>query len=195
MDLESPPLYQANSDDAPSSNIEHELPAYRRGPTAPLTESTSSRTEHIFQTSDGKNATWATLKLTSSSRSAKQQPVYVEGQNVTGTIELNLTVPDAIHSVDILVSYIALCPFRQATLMCYRSRDCLSQARMFGTGPSSSDIRRRSGPDPHLHLQPVSSLGDSRGRSRSLYPRKSCFPPAQPRRCGHFAFRRRFWRN
>jgi len=107
MDL--PPLYEANSTEAPTLDYS-ELPAYRRrSPTLrPLTAPSSPRTEHVFELSNKKKGTWAKLKLLSGARSPKQLPIYFEGENITGTIELDLTIPDAIHCIYVLVSRVSV---------------------------------------------------------------------------------------
>lgn len=78
----------------------------RRSSVISAATASSSRgpVEHCFSLYDSKNVPWATLRLQSHSSSARFLPSYFEGQPISGRVDLNLSKPETIHGVSIIVN-------------------------------------------------------------------------------------------
>ncbi|EEB93308.1 hypothetical protein MPER_08057 [Moniliophthora perniciosa FA553] len=65
------------------------LPAYTRLPSQPPP---FQLTEHVFHlpSKSSNTKTWATLKLLSGARDPKSLPTFVEGDRITGSLDINL---------------------------------------------------------------------------------------------------------
>lgn len=78
----------------------------RRSSVISAATASSSRgpVEHCFSLYDSKNVPWATLRLQSHSSSARFLPSYFEGQPINGRVDFNLSKPETIHGVSIIVN-------------------------------------------------------------------------------------------
>ncbi|KAF7327977.1 Pkinase-domain-containing protein [Mycena kentingensis (nom. inval.)] len=80
------------------------LPAYTaRAPRPKTAGGVREPTEHVFELKDKKKKPWATLRLTSSARSASSLPTFLEGGKVAGSVAL-----DPVNSEKILGITIAI---------------------------------------------------------------------------------------
>ena len=55
-------------------------------------------TEHMYHLKDS-NRDWVTLKLHSSAKSSRSLPIYFEGENISGSLQINAEKGDSIHSI------------------------------------------------------------------------------------------------
>jgi len=74
-------------------------PAYSPTLLAPRID----RTEHAFHL-PAKDKPWTTLKLVSNASSSSQPPIFVEGDDIAGVVELNVNKLESLQAVDISVS-------------------------------------------------------------------------------------------
>lgn len=104
MDALSPPRYRRlSSRPGPVPQSDSELPPYTRR-TFDAPTSHRDRTEHLYDLMNSKNKPWATLKLLSSAKSSNLLPTFFQGEDVTGSVVLNLQKEDPIQAVTVSVS-------------------------------------------------------------------------------------------
>ena len=72
------------------------------GPSIP--HSPTEGTEHAITMHDHHGKTWWTLRVNSRSPTPKSLPAFVEGDHITGVVDLNLQKPDHIKSITVVVS-------------------------------------------------------------------------------------------
>ena len=93
------PNYRANG------NGNGRLPSYRRilcsHPRRP------PGIEHSYHLSNGKS-NWGTLKLQSAARTSQAPPLYLEGDVITGSVELNGLEKEQITEISLVVSGLSL---------------------------------------------------------------------------------------
>lgn len=89
--------------DTSSRETSTELPAYSRSATRP--QEARPLTEHTFTLETSDRVPWLVLKVKSSAPSTKGLPVFVEGQPITGEVDLRLDKPENIKSVVVSVSF------------------------------------------------------------------------------------------
>jgi hypothetical protein len=80
-----------NEVDAPPPYICRNTLAYPVTPGEP--------TEHTYYLLKENNRNWATLKLYSGAKSSTSLPVYLERENIIGSLEINAERGDSIHSI------------------------------------------------------------------------------------------------
>lgn len=100
-------------------SVEHELlPTYTEasesaaaGRSTPLPSSPTpvrrESTNHCYQLTDKPGHAWLMLKCSSRARFPEQLPRILEGDKLTGTVELDLTNPTTIKSVKVTVRYVS----------------------------------------------------------------------------------------
>lgn len=88
-----------------------ELPAYSEQRTRTVrNHTTRTRVEHQASLIDKEGRSWCTLKVKSWSR-IRSLPVILEGEQVSGKVELNLAKPDNIKAIIVSVRFfITMCP-------------------------------------------------------------------------------------
>jgi hypothetical protein len=85
------------------------LPAYSSSPpsapnsAAPVT-ATRERAQHRYTIQDKKGHDWASLFLQSSAPSGKHLPTFLEGENIVGSVNLNLKKEETIRYIEFDVS-------------------------------------------------------------------------------------------
>lgn len=82
-----------------------ELPTYS-GPSSRRQggHARRGRTEHIYTIQDVNERPWLALKIKSWASSATSLPVFVEGQEIRGIVELDLKKSDSINAITVTVS-------------------------------------------------------------------------------------------
>ncbi|KAJ7170926.1 hypothetical protein C8R43DRAFT_71609 [Mycena crocata] len=96
-----PPVYGGSFSVSPSVTS---LPAYSAYARRPSTAgATREPTQHVFEIKDKKKKPWATLKLSSSARSATSLPTFLEGDKIAGSVTLDLEHSEKILGVSILI--------------------------------------------------------------------------------------------
>ncbi|KAF7312490.1 hypothetical protein MIND_00262700 [Mycena indigotica] len=103
-----PPVYRSNiyggAFSVASSESVTSLPAYSAQQHRPRTASAAREpTEHLFELKDKKQRAWATLKLNSSARSSSSLPTFLEGENLQGSVSLDLSHRENILGVTIQI--------------------------------------------------------------------------------------------
>ena len=96
----APPNYHVNCND------NGRLPSYRRKHLS----DTSHRPlgiEHSYHLLNG-TSNWATLKLQSTARTSQAPPLYLEGDAITGSVELNGLEKEHIVEISLVVSGLSL---------------------------------------------------------------------------------------
>lgn len=125
---------KAASEEAPVNRYDHDddeadidesesLPAYNkhadspRPPPATPSPSTSATqlNEHVFDLRDEKTGRpWALMKVKSLARSLTSNPIFGAGEDIVGSVELDLKDSTTFHSVSIRVSTpLSLCLIRR----------------------------------------------------------------------------------
>ncbi|CAA7267040.1 unnamed protein product [Cyclocybe aegerita] len=115
MDASAPPQYRRFSSrpgPAPSSVLAssaaaNELPAYSRRNTLAQPIPAGLRrepTEHVFQSAEGKNRPWITLRVYSSAKSARSLPTFFEKENINGKLEVDAVRGDSIQAITVVVT-------------------------------------------------------------------------------------------
>jgi len=129
MDASAPPMYdsgfEGNSVSASVSTPNTELPAYtgRRTPSSPrTTRRRPLSTEHVFQLLNTESP-WATLNILSNARSATQLPSFTEGDNIAGSLSLDLRNVETVHSIVISVKGTIITAVDPGG--CYEFLDCV----------------------------------------------------------------------
>lgn len=89
----APPSYEIEGDTA--------LPSYSH--TRPEQTLIRESTEHVYNLSSGKEKPWAILKLQSIAKSPDSIPIFLEGDEMVGSFELNVS-KEHIIEVTIVVS-------------------------------------------------------------------------------------------
>lgn len=79
------------------------LPAYTARDRPSTAGAVRELTEHVFEIKDKKKKVWATLKLRSTARAPTSLPTFLEGDNITGSVTLDLPHSEKILGVSILV--------------------------------------------------------------------------------------------
>ena len=95
-----PPNYRA------TGNVDGRLPSYRRNYRSHPSHRPLD-TEHSYHLSNGKS-NWATLKLQSAARTSQALPLYLEGDMIIGSVELNGLEKEHIVEVSLVVSGLSL---------------------------------------------------------------------------------------
>lgn len=98
-----PPVYQPGNREIYAPSVSS-LPAYTRQPPPRPTTSRRELTEHVFELRTKYDKVWLTWKLMSYAREPDQLPTFLEGNNIRGSLTLNLEQPDAIQTISISVS-------------------------------------------------------------------------------------------
>lgn len=120
MNPAAPPGYaiepQSHNTGGSSASGDSQLPAYsgRQPPAlaAPrVTQEQRPPTEHVYELTNTRGA-WATLKVYSSARKAKQMPTFLEGDPIFGTFALQLDRDDHILAIKFEVSSVLSRIFR-----------------------------------------------------------------------------------
>ena len=102
-----PPTYHESESwvAPPSDDTAHELPDY-----ADLTRDTALRprvrrtTAHVYNVYGNKGALdWFLMRVTSRARSAESLPYFLQGDPITGTVELNLKQETTVRAVTMSV--------------------------------------------------------------------------------------------
>ncbi|KZS92448.1 hypothetical protein SISNIDRAFT_455645 [Sistotremastrum niveocremeum HHB9708] len=83
-----------------ADNLDQELPSYTPRRTS---DSARSLTEHTYSLSNRHSVPWITLRFKSRASSARLMPVFGAGDQVQGTVELNLERPDHIESIVVTI--------------------------------------------------------------------------------------------
>ena len=88
-DSDEPPPYIRTQDSGPAYSITPRAPA-----------------KHTFVLKEN-NRNWVTLKLYSGAKSSTSLPMYFEGENIDGSLEINAETGDSINSVTVQVGLLA----------------------------------------------------------------------------------------
>ena len=81
------------------------LPAYTRRENPPPRLLTKHITQLLLNPNDKNSRPWITLTLFSNARETKALPVYVEGEKITGSVDMDVEGGgDNIHTVRVIVS-------------------------------------------------------------------------------------------
>ncbi|KAJ7726539.1 hypothetical protein B0H16DRAFT_1592562 [Mycena metata] len=91
--MNSPPVYRSTTS----------LPSYSPRDSSQGLGGSRGSTEHKFTLKDKKNKTRATLKVFSSAPTPAALPTFLEGDKITGSLELNLPRGEKISGASILV--------------------------------------------------------------------------------------------
>jgi hypothetical protein len=84
-----------------------EPPAYSSSiPSALSSRRTSrrGRVKHEFHLTGGKEKPWATLKVLSNARFSNQPPVFLEGDTISGSVEVDESKLGQFQAIDVSVS-------------------------------------------------------------------------------------------
>lgn len=75
------------------------------GSPPPFSASTSSsaRVEHVYSLNLTKGKPWLSLRMTSRAPSPKALPVFAEGDEISGTVEIDLEKPESSKGITIEV--------------------------------------------------------------------------------------------
>jgi hypothetical protein len=94
MTLDLPPPFSVNDSEAP--------PGYENQAT-PLALTSRPLRELVFSLQNSKGNPWALLKVLSRAGQTAQVPSFLEGEDITGTVELKLEKTEHIQAVTIEV--------------------------------------------------------------------------------------------
>ena len=86
------------------SNVNDELPSYDTPGPFNLREHTSRRLLHEFTLEGSDKRPWATVRFRSWAPSTKSLPIFLNGQEVSGHVILDLRQPESIKGVEFSVS-------------------------------------------------------------------------------------------
>ncbi|KAK0480075.1 hypothetical protein IW261DRAFT_110475 [Armillaria novae-zelandiae] len=94
-----PPSYLSNSPHIPSARSDFDLPAYaqnRRGD-----DTSTLNTHHRYEIYTSNRKAWATLALQSRAISADRIPLFWQGDNIAGSLTLDIEKEDSIKMIKI----------------------------------------------------------------------------------------------
>jgi hypothetical protein len=100
MTAESPPSFAASVEASEGS-----LPPGYDGHGPSTKQSPISLTERVYTLETSKKQPWAFLKVNCRPGSATSIPSFIQGEPITGTVELNLEKTEHIVAVTIAVNY------------------------------------------------------------------------------------------
>lgn len=86
--------------------VDSELPAYspRNGPPSPtLTLGPRDLVKHSYHLKNKHAKTWLSLHVMSKARTPEALPRVLEGEPITGTVELNLSEETSVKSISVSV--------------------------------------------------------------------------------------------
>ncbi len=96
-----PPSYRSNSPHIPSAGPDFDLPAYSQH--RPGDDVSTLSTHHRYELYTNKRKAWATLVLQSRAISADRIPLFWQGDNITGSLTLDIDKEDSIKMIKITV--------------------------------------------------------------------------------------------
>lgn len=94
-----PPSYRSNSPHIPSAGPDFDLPAYAQH--RPGDDVSTLSTHHRYELYTNKRKAWATLVLQSRAISADRIPLFWQGDNITGSLTLDIDKEDSIKMIKI----------------------------------------------------------------------------------------------
>ncbi|KAK0469610.1 uncharacterized protein EV420DRAFT_46434 [Desarmillaria tabescens] len=94
-----PPSYSSNSPHIPTAGYDFDLPAYSQH--RPGDDVSTRSTHHRYELYTSKRKAWATLVLQSRARSAEHIPLFCQGDNIVGSLALEIDKEDSIKMIKI----------------------------------------------------------------------------------------------
>lgn len=92
-------------DKPPSFSVATDLPQYSPDQRpAPAQSRSRVQVEHVYSLNNSKDKPWVILKVNSWSPSAKSLPMFLDGDIITGSVEISLDKPESAKGVTIGVS-------------------------------------------------------------------------------------------
>lgn len=95
-----PPSYPSSLSARSDADLPPYSPPLRRSRTAPASR---APIEHKYELLSGNRRAWATLKVENRSRSVQQMPTFAEGDNVKGSLVLDLKKSEGFKSITVVV--------------------------------------------------------------------------------------------
>lgn len=89
--------------DEPHSEPDVELPKYSARPSLG-SQGSVERSEHVYSLENSKGHKWVSLSVKSRSANPNAPPLFLEGDIITGRVDLDLDKPENIKAVMISVS-------------------------------------------------------------------------------------------